>query len=185
MQVSKLFKITLISAAVVGLAACSNTGTSSGYNGSGVDEAAFGPQFGFQSPDGVSQADLLKRRSYYFRFDSARLQATNLAAVEAQGRYLSQHPDQNVLLEGNADIRGSREYNIGLGWRRDLSVAQVLMLNGVLKKQIHMVSYGAEKPVAMGHSQLDYAKNRRVDLEYCQTATCKTVYDNDAPESDL
>ncbi len=186
MQLFKIFKITLIAGAVLGLAACSHHGTDEmSAAAGGVDEAALGPQFGFQSADGLSQADLLKRRSYYFRFDSAKVELTNLAAVEAQGHYLSQHANQYVLLEGNADIRGSREYNIGLGWRRDLSVAQILMLNGVAKKQIHMVSYGAEKPAATGNSLLDYAKNRRVDIVYCKNAACKSVYANDAPKSDI
>ncbi len=181
MQLSKMLKVSIIAGAVLGLAACSHSSDQADMSGVG----GIGPQFGFQSPTGLSQADLLKRHNYYFRFNSARLEATNLAAVQAQGRYLSQHPNQYVLLEGNADIRGSREYNIGLGWRRDLSVAQVLMLNGVAKKQIHMVSYGAEKPVATGHTALDYQKNRRVDLVYCKSADCKSVYDNNAPKSDL
>lgn len=184
MQISKVLKMTLIGSAVLGLAACASNGTSSN-DVNGVDGAALGPQFGFQSPAGISQADLLKRHSYYFRFNSAKVEETNLAAVEAQGRYLSQHPKQKVLLEGNADIRGSREYNIGLGWRRDLGVAQVLMLNGVSKAQIHMVSYGAEKPVAQGTTELDYAKNRRVDIMFCKDSACKTVYNNDALKSDL
>ncbi|MBX9706262.1 MAG: OmpA family protein, partial [Gammaproteobacteria bacterium] len=180
MKLRKLVKMTAIGFAILGLAACaSNNGMSdSDTDASG---AALGPEFGFQSPAGLSDADLLKRTSYYFNFNSVALVQTNLAAVEAQGRYLSKHSDQVVLLEGNADIRGSREYNIGLGWRRDLSVAQVLMLNGVAKSQIHMVSYGAEKPVALGNTALDYAKNRRVDIVYCKTADCKTVYNNDAP----
>lgn len=187
MQLSKSFKMTLVAVAALSLVACAGNKSSSDdqLSGTSASSAGLGPEFGFQSPAGLSQADLLKRRSYYFRFNSSTLEATNLAAVEAQGRYLSQHPTQMVLLEGNADIRGSREYNIGLGWRRDLSVAQVLMLNGVSKKQIHMVSYGAEKPVATGNTELDYAKNRRVDIVYCQTADCKTVYAGGAPKSDL
>lgn len=186
MQVSKFVKMTLVAAAVVGLAACATTkGPTDATLAGGANGSSLGPQFGFQSPAGMTQAELLARHSYYFNFNSSKLEMTNLAAAEAQGRYLSQHPTQVVLLEGNADIRGSREYNIGLGWRRDLAVAQVLMLNGVPKKQIHMVSYGAEKPVATGNTELDYAKNRRVDIEYCQTADCKTVYKGGAPKSDI
>jgi len=189
MQLSKSFKLTLVAAAALSLVACAGNKTASTSDQMGTSvgatQSGLGPEFGFQSPAGLSQTALLERRSYYFRFNSATLELTNLAAAEAQGRYLSQHPTQMVLLEGNADIRGSREYNIGLGWRRDLAVAQVLMLNGVSKKQIHMVSYGAEKPVATGSTELDYAKNRRVDILYCQTATCKTVYAGGAPKSDL
>jgi len=185
-MLSKVFKVALVAGAVMGIAACSSQTANSGVDSTtGVGASALGPEFGFDSANGLSQADLLKRRSYYFRFDSTKLEMTNLAAVQAQGRYLSQHPTQFVLLEGNADIRGSREYNIGLGWRRDLSVAQVLMLNGTAKKQIHMVSYGAEKPVATGGTELDYAKNRRVDIVYCKTTDCKSVYKNDAPKSDI
>lgn len=186
-MLSKVFKLALVAGAVVGIAACSSQTANSAADTAttGVGASALGPEFGFDSPAGLSQADLLKRRSYFFRFDSTKLEMTNLAAVQAQGRYLSQHPTQVVLLEGNADIRGSREYNIGLGWRRNLSVAQVLMLNGTAKKQIHMVSYGAERPLATGNTELDFAKNRRVDIVYCKTADCKSVYKNDAPKSDI
>lgn len=183
MKLRKLVTTTAIGFAILGLAACASNTSSS--DDTGADGAALGPEFGFQSPAGLSDADLLKRTSYYFNFNSSTLVQTNLAAVEAQGRYLSKHPDQVVLLEGNADKRGSREYNIGLGWRRDVSVEKVLEANGVAKSQIHMVSYGAEKPVALGDSAVDYAKNRRVDIVYCQTSDCKSVYNNDAPKSDI
>jgi peptidoglycan-associated lipoprotein len=79
---------------------------------------------------------------------------------------LATHPNAKILLTGNTDEHGSREYNIGLGQRRADSVASVLEADGASKNQITTVSYGAEKPVALGHDEAAYAQNRRVDLIY-------------------
>ena len=102
----------------------------------------------------------------YFDFDSSVLKSSALTALEVQARYLIDHPTVKVLIAGNTDERGSREYNIGLGQRRALSVTRFLRAKGVSKQQMLTVSFGAEKPVAFGHSEVDYAKNRRAELQY-------------------
>ncbi len=71
-----------------------------------------------------------------------------------------------MRLEGNTDIRGSREYNMALGWRRAKAVKNVLLQDGASPHQISTFSWGAEKPVATGADEISYAKNRRVDLLY-------------------
>lgn len=103
---------------------------------------------------------------YYFNFDSDNIQKKDLNSVAVQSSYLIANPNVKVRLEGNTDERGSREYNIGLGWRRAKAVGQMLEQQGVSPKRIVMVSYGEEKPAVFGHDETAYAKNRRVNLIY-------------------
>jgi peptidoglycan-associated lipoprotein len=103
---------------------------------------------------------------YYFDFDKSFIRGEDMASLQVQAHYLISHPEAKILVAGNTDERGSREYNIGLGQRRALSIQQFLVANGVSERQILTVSYGAEKPVAFGHSEADYAKNRRANLQY-------------------
>ncbi len=105
-------------------------------------------------------------QTYHFDFDKCFVREEDKPSLQVQAHYLINHPQAKLLIVGNTDERGSREYNIGLGQRRALSVARFLIANGVNEKQILTVSYGAEKPVAFGHSETDYAKNRRADLQY-------------------
>ena len=79
---------------------------------------------------------------------------------------LIDNPNVNASIEGHADERGSREYNIGLGERRAQAVRQMLMIQGVSASQISTVSFGEERPVAFGSSEGDYAQNRRVEFTY-------------------
>ena len=81
-------------------------------------------------------------------------------------RFLQQHPSAHVLLEGNTDERGSREYNIALGERRANAVIDIFRLAGVKPQQIRVVSYGQEKPAAMGHNEESWRLNRRVELSF-------------------
>jgi peptidoglycan-associated lipoprotein len=79
---------------------------------------------------------------------------------------LGENTRLSVRLEGHADERGSREYNIGLGERRSQAVRQMLMIQGVSASQISTVSFGEERPAAFGSSEMDYAQNRRVEIKY-------------------
>ena len=86
--------------------------------------------------------------------------------LAAHARYLVENPSRRVRLEGHADERGSREYNIGLGERRAQSVRRVLMLQGADGGQIVTVSFGEERPAAFGNTEEAWAQNRRVELVY-------------------
>ena len=86
--------------------------------------------------------------------------------VAAHAIELNDNSYASVRLEGHADERGSREYNIGLGERRAQAVRQMLMIQGVNAAQIQTVSFGEERPDAMGGSESDYARNRRVEIKY-------------------
>ena len=87
-------------------------------------------------------------------------------ALRGHAKYLVANPSANVVLEGHADERGTREYNMALGERRAKAIARVLTVNGVSSSQIELVSFGEEKPAVMGHNESSWAQNRRVELKY-------------------
>jgi peptidoglycan-associated lipoprotein len=108
----------------------------------------------------------LSKRVILFEFDSAQVAPEYLSIIEAHGNFIAQYPQAHVRLEGHADERGSREYNIGLGDRRAQSVRRLLLFQGAAQDQIETISYGEERPVAFGHDEAAYAQNRRVEIIY-------------------
>ena len=115
-----------------------------------------------QGPSG----ELLSKRIVYFDFDRSDIRADSQSVVAAHAAYLAKNPNQKVRLEGHADERGSREYNIGLGERRGQAVRRALALQGVAESQLATVSYGEERPAAAGSDEQAYALNRRVEIVY-------------------
>jgi peptidoglycan-associated lipoprotein len=111
-------------------------------------------------------ASILAKRSVYYPFDVSAVQDADKPIVVAHAKYLSEHPDRNVRVEGNADERGSNEYNLALGQRRADGVKQMLVLGGAKASQIETVSYGEEKPKATGHDEASWSQNRRSDIKY-------------------
>lgn len=108
-----------------------------------------------------------QNQTYYFSFNSSGLsRQADMAAVVAQANYLASHSEARIRLEGNTDDRGSREYNIGLGWRRDQTVERILLQHGAAKSQVKMVSYGKERPAVFGSNEGAWRLNRRVNLVY-------------------
>jgi peptidoglycan-associated lipoprotein len=101
----------------------------------------------------------------YFEFDSSDVRAQDQDLVAAHAIELNQKSYVSVRLEGHADERGSREYNIGLGERRAQAIRQMLMIQGVKASQIQTVSFGEERPASVGSSEADYALNRRVEIK--------------------
>ena len=102
----------------------------------------------------------------YFDFDSSEVRSEDTDTVAGHAVVLSGNMRVNVRLEGHADERGSREYNIGLGERRSQAVRRLLLLQGVSAGQISTVSFGEERPRATGSSESAYAQNRRVEITY-------------------
>ena len=130
---------------------------------SGVDNAnATVDNTESQGPSG----ELLSKRVVYFDFDKADIRADSQTVVAAHAAYLAKNPAQKVRLEGHADERGSREYNIGLGERRAQAVRRALLLQGVAEVQLATVSYGEERPAVAGSDEQAYALNRRVEIVY-------------------
>ncbi|MEC8955658.1 MAG: peptidoglycan-associated lipoprotein Pal [Pseudomonadota bacterium] len=100
----------------------------------------------------------------YFDFDRSELRLEYDDLVSAHAARLNANTLLTVRLEGHADERGSREYNIGLGERRAQTVRRMLLLNGVSPAQITTVSYGEERPFAYGSDEESYQQNRRVEI---------------------
>jgi len=110
--------------------------------------------------------NILSKRSIYYDFDKYDVKDDYKPIVDAHGKYLREHPEAKMLIQGNTDERGSREYNIGLGQRRADGVRRLLILLGANEDQIEAVSLGEEKPKAQGRSEEAYAENRRSDILY-------------------
>lgn len=170
----------MLLAACFGLTACAHkpprpTGEQqqSTAGGPGAESAgaegganANGGPFGNQSSVPGPQEGMLAKRTVYFDFDSAVIKGDGTDIVAAHAKYLSDHANARIRLEGNTDERGSPEYNIGLGMRRAQAVRQALLLQGASAGQITVTSYGAEHPVDPAHNEDAWAKNRRVDIVY-------------------
>jgi peptidoglycan-associated lipoprotein len=109
---------------------------------------------------------ILSKRSVFFDYDQYVIKDEFKALLEAHGRYLVGHGKVKMLIQGNTDERGSREYNIALGQRRADSVRQMMVLLGAKEQQIETVSFGEEKPRAEGHDEAAWAQNRRGDIVY-------------------
>ena len=164
---SRIAKSITITAFAAALAACSSvpldqTGTGTG-TGTGVGSDSTPGQvmdpFNPQSP-------LAQQRSVYFEFDSYTVPEQYRNLVEMHSSYLTGNTQQNIRIEGNADARGGSEYNLALGQRRSDAVARMMALLGVNSAQIEAVSFGKERPKAMGNTEADYAENRRADIVY-------------------
>lgn len=173
-QLNSLFAILLVGS----LAGCSTTGGDKGATGEAAVEdrsvsaeggavtsgaAGTGAFAGYSLDDPSSP---LSRRVIYFEYDSANVAAADQDLLAAHGAFLASNGGQTVTLEGHADERGSREYNIGLGDRRAQAVRRILELQGVSPHQINTVSYGEEKPTAEGHGDAAWRLNRRVEIVY-------------------
>jgi len=108
----------------------------------------------------------LSKRSIYYDFDAYNIKDEFQSLVEAHSKFLQEHKEFKVRVEGNCDERGSREYNLALGQRRADSVKKAMTLLGVPPKQIETVSFGSEKPKALGHDEEAWGENRRSDIVY-------------------
>jgi peptidoglycan-associated lipoprotein len=104
------------------------------------------------------------QRSVYFPFDVDAVQEADRATVQAHGEYLGKNASAKVRVEGNADERGSSEYNLALGQRRANNVKKLLILSGAKASQITTVSYGEEKPRCAEHNEACWSQNRRADI---------------------
>lgn len=109
---------------------------------------------------------ILSKRGVYFDFDKYNIKPEFNELLAAHAQYLVQHPDISITLEGNADERGSREYNLSLGQKRAVSVKQALNVLGVRDAQLETISYGEEKPAVVGHDETAWKFNRRTDIKY-------------------
>ena len=133
----------------------------------GQDLGGSGYQAGYGdlgSPDDPNSP--LYERIIYFDYDSSTLSSRNQTVVNNHAHYLSSHPSASISLEGHTDERGTREYNLALGERRALTVADMMMLQGASASQIQTLTYGEERASDMNTGESAWAANRRVEIVY-------------------
>ncbi len=130
-----------------------------GYTGVTGNNAFLGPEF--SDPNNP-----LSRSTIYFMLDSSEVQPDFIPVINAHAQYLIAHPNQKLTVEGHADERGSREYNIALGDQRAKAVAAMFKAQGVNDSQLELVSYGEEKPAVFGGDESSWERNRRAELGY-------------------
>jgi len=168
-------------------AGCSSTGETMDEGGYGSDVTPVDQEgstvYGGGDEGGVSSSGLTEEErmaaeerakmealrditTFYFDFDTAEIKPEARDVLVAHAQYLANNPRQNVRLEGHADERGTKEYNLALGERRANAVQRFLIVNGASRGQIETVSYGEEKPAVMGSSESAWAQNRRVELVF-------------------
>jgi peptidoglycan-associated lipoprotein len=176
MRSPKILALMLTSAMLV--AACSSpvkldekpavedrTGSTTGQ---GVDPRSVGTVNATRSgmdplndPQGV-----LAKRSIYFDLDSYTVKDEFKPVLEAHARYLNANKSRQIVIQGNTDERGGREYNLALGQKRAEAVRRAMALLGVQEGQMEAVSFGKEKPKALGTDEAAWAENRRADIAY-------------------
>ena len=176
MTIARILPVLL---AALFLAACSSasktppaTGTTGvdqgGASSAGTGDGSLGQGTPVDSAGGALGGPTASRenRVIYFDYDRFDVKGEYNAIISAHGRYLSSNPGARARLEGHADERGSREYNIGLGEKRAQAVRQSLLLQGAAADQIATVSYGEERPAVIGSDEEAYSLNRRVEIVY-------------------
>jgi len=159
------------------LAGCSSKGSKAvpAEGAAGVDDGmettrdpSAGAEFGFDA-DGnpfIPGTNQPLARVFFFEYDQSQLQQSDLNALEMHATILRGNPDRAIVIEGHADERGTREYNLALGERRANAIRSFLTAAGVASTQIESVSYGEERPDDPGHSEASWARNRRAVLVY-------------------
>jgi peptidoglycan-associated lipoprotein len=166
---SKLLMVAAISMLV---AACSSTpmkdtapgattGDSSDVKGAVIDGSASSTMNELNDPNNI-----LSKRNIYFDYNSDAIRVEFRPNISAHAKYLQAHSDAKVMLQGNADERGTREYNLSLGQRRSVSVKKALNVLGVSDSQIETVSYGEENASPSCSDESCYQQDRRVEIVY-------------------
>lgn len=163
MEMLKFGKFAALALALAVAAGCKSTAGDSGGQGA-VDPNA-GQAVDASGIDSSlnEEAALRAITTFYFEYDSSDLKPEAMRALDVHGKDLKAN-GARVVLEGHADERGTREYNMALGERRAKAVQRYLVLQGVSPAQLELVSYGEERPVATGNDEQSWAQNRRVEL---------------------
>lgn len=176
MQLVNILKVSLLGLILAGVAGCSTPGGVSDADGVDGADGAYGAgdraaleaeeRAAADAARAAAEAEqLLNITTFYFDFDQSTLKQDARAALEAHAAYLVES-GSNIVLEGHADERGTREYNLALGERRGQAVARYLTVLGVSNQQIETVSYGEERPASIAHDETSWSLNRRVELRY-------------------
>ena len=168
----KWVRLAAVAVLVTLVAACSGNKNKNGGAGEGADGTGIGTDgatsVGTGSDGGLSPEEMAARTGlqyvFYFDFDQSQLNPETRAALDAQAAVL-RNQSGPVRLEGHCDERGTPEYNLALGERRAKAIANYLILQGIDRNRIETVSYGEERPAALGQDEDSYQRNRRVELK--------------------
>ena len=110
--------------------------------------------------------NILSKRIIYFEYNQDTVKSEFTDVIQAHAKYLNDNRGRKIRLEGHADERGSREYNMALGQRRGEAVRRATTILGVGADRIETVSFGEDKPRSTGHDEAAWAQNRRVEIVY-------------------
>jgi peptidoglycan-associated lipoprotein len=166
----RAFVVVSMGVLALSLSACSSTPTKPA--GSGQTAGATGAESSGMDGSGMNESVLYAgapkdaAATVYFGFDKYNVDPSYRPMLQQNAAFLNENTQRHVLVEGNTDNRGSREYNIALGEKRAVAVRDVLLADGVAPAQVDVVSYGEERPAVEGDSEAAWAKNRRADLAY-------------------
>ena len=161
-------RVLLAAALVASLAACKSRSDTKPP----IDEPTQPPvtepvaDDGMYGPEDLDTDSCLRQRVVYFDFDQDTLKPEFEAIMACHAKYLRDRPSARITLEGNADERGTREYNMGLGERRGNAVNNALQGNGGAASQLSVVSFGEERPTCTDASEGCWSQNRRVEIVY-------------------
>jgi peptidoglycan-associated lipoprotein len=176
MQTEKIFKFGMAMLLTLTLAACASSDTDETSGSDVIDSSNSSSGSGSATSSGaggsssLTTAQMEERDAamdttvFYFEFDRSDLSAEARAALVYHANYLKDNPSARYRLEGHADERGTREYNLALGERRAQAVERYLQVQGVSSNQLETISYGEENPVDPGTSEAAYSRNRRVEI---------------------
>jgi len=145
------------------------TGATVGTIDSGIDlagSALAGMKISYEENAINDPENVLSIQTIYFAFDSSELSEDDVEVIKHHGKYLALNSAATLRLEGHTDERGTREYNIALADRRAQSIKKLLLFQGASSSQITIISYGEEKPAALGHDEDAWKLNRRAELVY-------------------
>ncbi len=164
-----LFRAALVSTLVLSVAACSQKTKPVAPEAAPPTPAPVQTapvSDGRYTPADLDTDSCLRQRVVYFDFDQDVLKPEFAAIVSCHAKYLGDRPSARMTLEGHADERGSREYNMGLGERRGYAVSSSVQANGGAASQLNVVSYGEERPVCTDSNESCWGQNRRVEIVY-------------------
>lgn len=173
----KFFRTTILALSIMGVAACSSSGDEEmaapvAVDTSGIDATTAAAQRAEadrlareREAQQRMEAAALNTTVFYFDFDVSEFMASDRDVLAIHGRNLASNSSRRIRLEGHADERGTREYNLALGERRANSIRDYLVVNGASLSQIETVSYGEERPANTGQTDAAYRLNRRVEIK--------------------
>ena len=173
MKITQLTKLALIVLTLSGFVACSSTSdeaaaeqqtSRSSQSSSSSQSAAEAAAARAAAEEERMRRSALATRVFYFDFDIAEFRGSDRDTLNYHASELASNPSKRIRLEGHADERGTREYNLALGERRANSILNYLIVNGAARNQIETVSYGEERPADRASREAAYQRNRRVEI---------------------